>query len=246
MLKAMVVGAGGSAPPSGYGGPSLLLSEEDSNVLIDCGENCVSTLTLNNVDVCKIDYVYITHVHIDHWAGLPSLGVKLIERRCPYLKIITHNEAYRDLNKYLSVFMPSTLDLELEKISPPGELVIGRYKGLLFKAYHTVPTYGVIVREESMEPLLIYTSDTRFEQELLKSIPKNPRIIFIEATLPSGMEEIGKITGHLTVAQAIELASWANPLLMVPMHLSESSLAELTSKNFEKMVIPKVGLVLNL
>ncbi|MCE4614486.1 MAG: MBL fold metallo-hydrolase [Desulfurococcales archaeon] len=246
MLEAMIVGAGGSAPPPGYGGPSLFLSTDNNNVVIDCGENCLSTLTLHGVDPCEINYVYITHVHIDHWAGLPSLGVKLIEKKCPYLKVFTHQDAYSELSSYLSIFMPSTLNLELEKISSGEKLFAGRYWGCIFKVYHKVPTYGVVFHDENDKPLLVYTSDTGYREDLVESIPKKPQVLFIEVTLPSNFEEVAETTGHLTVTQAIKIASLLNPSLIVPIHLSESSLKELLTKKLKNMIIPKDGLTISL
>ncbi|MCE4606741.1 MAG: MBL fold metallo-hydrolase [Desulfurococcales archaeon] len=246
MLKVTILGAGGSAPPPGYGGPSILLNHRENYAIVDCGENCLSSMTLQGVDPCKIDYIYISHVHIDHWAGLPSLGVKLIERKCPYLTVITHSDAYDELRSYLSIFMPSTLNLELKKLSLKEELFLGSYSGKIFKVYHKVPTYGVIFLGEKGEPLLVYTSDTGYKKELIDSIPKRPKALFIEATLPSGLEEIAETTGHLTVTQAIRLASLLDPSFIVTVHLSESSLRELLNKKRENVIIPRDGMTINL
>ncbi|MEB3755713.1 MAG: MBL fold metallo-hydrolase [Desulfurococcales archaeon] len=246
MLKVIILGAGGSAPPPGYGGPSILLNQKENYAIIDCGENCLSSLTLQEVNPCKIDYVYISHIHIDHWAGLPSLGVKLIEKNCPYLTVMTHTEAYNELRSYLSMFMPSTLSLELKEVSLKDELFLGSYSGRIFKVYHKVPTYGVIFLGENGEPLMAYTSDTGYKVELVDSIPKNLKALFIETTLPSGLEEIAGATGHLTVSQALRLASLLRPSFVVSVHLSESSLSELLEKKPENVIIPRDGMTINL
>ncbi len=50
-----------------------LLEFENYSVLIDCGENCQRQLLLADKNCQKIDYILLTHWHIDHMSGLLPL-----------------------------------------------------------------------------------------------------------------------------------------------------------------------------
>lgn len=50
--------------------PAILL---DECLLFDCGEGTLKRLKENQVSVNKIKYIFLTHLHADHWMGLPAL-----------------------------------------------------------------------------------------------------------------------------------------------------------------------------
>ncbi len=66
--------------PIGYGGAfnvseknsSFLVKNGDVNILLDCGYSVYSELTLME-EINEIDYVYITHMHDDHFGSLSTL-----------------------------------------------------------------------------------------------------------------------------------------------------------------------------
>jgi ribonuclease Z len=245
MLQTVIIGSGGSAPPPGYGGPSILVNTGSTSLLLDCGENCVSTLGKLGINPCKIDYVYISHIHIDHWAGLPSFAVKLIEKGCHRLTIITHKEVSALLNNYLSEFMPSRLGYEMEVVDN-DQIDIGEYFGTLFKTFHKVPTYGMVISDKkSGKAQLVYTSDTGYTESIKNVIPHSPRVLIADTTLPTQMAEVAAITGHMTVSQVIRLSGDLNPGLTVAFHLSELSLEELVKTGPNGLIIPRDGMILN-
>jgi len=57
-------------------GSCTLLSMEDCNILIDCGMEQGKDIFVNeelDIDPASIDYVFVTHAHIDHTGRLPLL-----------------------------------------------------------------------------------------------------------------------------------------------------------------------------
>ncbi len=246
MLQVQIIGSGGSAPPPGYGGPSILLDAGSTRVILDCGENCVSTLGKLGRDPCRIDYIYISHIHIDHWAGLPSLAVKLLERGCPRLTVLAHKEVAAPLNDYLLTFMPSSIVYELKEVDN-GEIDMGDYTGKLFKTTHKVPTYGVVITDsKNGEVKLVYTSDTGYTSSIKELVKSPPKALIADTTLPTKMIDIAVKTGHMTVSQVLNLADEIDPDITIAFHLTESSLSELMESKPEGLIIPRDGMVFNI
>jgi ribonuclease Z len=71
-LEVLFVGTGGSAPTARRGLPALLVRRGGEHVLIDCGEGTQRQL-MRSSGLVELDLVLITHLHADHWLGLPGL-----------------------------------------------------------------------------------------------------------------------------------------------------------------------------
>lgn len=71
---------------------SILISSEKYNLLIDAGDGISRALLSQKINYNSIDGIIITHLHPDHFSGLPSLIVqmKMDDRRSP-LDIFVHN-----------------------------------------------------------------------------------------------------------------------------------------------------------
>ena len=70
---------------------SILLTENDHNLLIDTGDGISKALLSSNVNVRSIDSILISHTHADHFSGITSLLTQMkIERRTEPLNIFIH------------------------------------------------------------------------------------------------------------------------------------------------------------
>ncbi len=69
---------------------STLINQKKSFLLIDCGPSTLPALHENNVDPKSIDYIYLSHLHPDHWLGLPLLVLdnKWITKRNDPIQLI--------------------------------------------------------------------------------------------------------------------------------------------------------------
>lgn len=77
----------GAGEPSGDRLASALTARfsEGSAVLFDAGEGCSRAMLRDGVDLMDISTVAISHMHADHWAGLPNLimGWAVAKRESP-------------------------------------------------------------------------------------------------------------------------------------------------------------------
>ena len=73
MEKLIILGCGSALPASGRNPTSQVLEHNGKYFLIDCGEGTQSRLRENKLSFDKITHIFISHLHGDHYLGLPGL-----------------------------------------------------------------------------------------------------------------------------------------------------------------------------
>src|SRR5271154_907125 len=105
-LSVFFLGTAGSVPSARRGLPALLLRRGGERLLFDCGEGTQRQM-LRSIGLLDLDAIFITHVHADHWLGLPGM-----------LKSF----ALRERSEPLSVYGPEGL----EELMATMRVVYGR------------------------------------------------------------------------------------------------------------------------
>jgi ribonuclease Z len=101
-LSIFFVGTAGSVPSARRGLPALLVRRGGERILIDCGEGTQRQL-VRSVGLADLTDVFLTHLHADHWLGLPGM-LKSFE--------------LRDREKPLTVHGPPGTSALLERMRP--------------------------------------------------------------------------------------------------------------------------------
>ena len=201
-MKIKVLGCSGAEFP-GYRPSSFLLN---GKILFDTG-----SLT-NILDVrgqLKIEYIFITHSHLDHIMGIPFLADNLIfERKWHPVNIISIPPVIKAIKKNLldgSIWpdfsvIPNIRQaiLTLHELKPHESIHINDYLITPYRVTHSVPATGYLV-ENNKKRRLFYTGDTGPTEATWKNIGERQiHGLIIEASFPNRMEEIAIQTGHLT------------------------------------------------
>src|SRR5690349_1346791 len=71
-MSLFFAGTAGSVPSARRGLPATLLRRGADRVLFDCGEGTQRQL-VRSVGLSDLTDVFITHMHTDHWLGLPGM-----------------------------------------------------------------------------------------------------------------------------------------------------------------------------
>ena len=72
-IKVVLLGSGSSYPSPNRYHPAIAVIYEGRSVLFDCGEAAQIRLQEAGVSPMKIDSIFITHLHGDHFFGLPGI-----------------------------------------------------------------------------------------------------------------------------------------------------------------------------
>jgi ribonuclease Z len=78
-LSVVFAGTAGSVPTARRGLPATLIRRGGDRILVDCGEGTQRQL-IRSVGLADLDVVFLTHLHVDHWLGLPGM-IKSFELR---------------------------------------------------------------------------------------------------------------------------------------------------------------------
>lgn len=73
MLEVIFLGTGSGIPSRARNHSSILLRYEGDNMLWDCGEGTQRQMITGRYSFMKVDRIFITHWHADHWAGIIGL-----------------------------------------------------------------------------------------------------------------------------------------------------------------------------
>jgi ribonuclease BN (tRNA processing enzyme) len=201
-MKIKVLGCSGTEIP-GHRPPSFLLN---GKILFDTG-----SLT-NILDIrrqWKIEYIFITHAHLDHILGIPFLADNLIFRKKRHrVNILSIPPVIKTIRKSLldgSIWpdftvIPNTHEgiLNLIELKFGHSIKIDDYTIISYPVNHSVPATGFLVQDKRGRRFF-YTGDTGPSDATWEKIgEKQIHCLIIEASFPNRMEDIAIRTGHLT------------------------------------------------
>ncbi len=73
MIEIVFLGTGSGIPTRKRNHASVWMRHEGEHMLFDCGEGTQRQLMSSGLNFMKIDRIFITHWHADHWAGIIGL-----------------------------------------------------------------------------------------------------------------------------------------------------------------------------
>ena len=71
-LDLVFLGTSGSAPTARRAPTALLVRRGGERLLFDCAEGTQRQLMRSSVGLPDLDEIFITHLHADHYLGLPG------------------------------------------------------------------------------------------------------------------------------------------------------------------------------
>lgn len=200
-MEFKVLGCYGAEMP-GYQLSSFLI---DGRLLLDAG---AVSATLKLKDQVKVDYLLLTHVHLDHIKGISFLADNVYGLRKEPIVIASIEPVISDLKKHLlndilwpdftrlpntntPVVVFETLD---EEIPHP----LGKYTVRAVKVNHTVAAVGFFVRGRGST--LLYTGDTGPTDRVWEVAMDYPdlKAVIVETSFPNKYQEIADFSDHLT------------------------------------------------
>ncbi|MHC1692944.1 MAG: MBL fold metallo-hydrolase [Sphaerochaetaceae bacterium] len=244
MLEYVFLGSNGSLQDEQSGNTSLLIRSGKGSILVD------ASVGLSVAVLADIDALFLTHGHIDHVYGLPSLVHQLwLSGRTRPLEIVFHEGMDGLVNGFLDLFLLREkkgmfpLVLKHSAYHLFGDMAITS-----FKTDHTDSSIGLVV--ESRGKKLVYTSDTRPGKVPSESM-LHPDVLIHEASGLSKDEELLVGKGHSSGRDAALAAQEIGASILVLCHLPSSSEAKEdilkeASEVFGNTHLPKVGQIMEI
>ena len=214
-----------------------LVTTEHTQMLVDCGENTQDQLQRYKIKKSKIDHIFISHLHGDHYYGLPGL-----------LNSYSLNNRDKPLHLYAQPLLMEIIELQLKAadarlnfelvfhpISAAGTLLqLENLEVSCFPVSHRIPCWGflfsVFEKKKNKKLKYAYCADTKYDESILPLI-EGANLIYHESTYLADQAEKATARFHSTSTEAAAIAKKAKGERLLLGHFS-SKYADLSP--FEK------------
>ncbi len=151
-LELNILGCG-SAKPTGRHLPSCqVLNVRDNLIMIDCGEGAQMAMARQRLKFSRLRHIFISHLHGDHWFGLPGLlSTMALHEMTGRLTIHIFADGarlLREVAKYAGGDTPYKLDFNIIGTQPARIYEDNAITVDTIKLNHRVPAVGFVVREK--------------------------------------------------------------------------------------------------
>ncbi len=211
-MKLTVLGNYGPYPKSGGACSGYLIEDEDTKILLDCGNGVVSRL-FEKCNVESLDAIILSHLHSDHMSDMLILkyAVGIKKAKGLYDGVIPVYTATDD--KYILDKLNYKGAFEIIPIKDKDIVNINHLNIQFKKMNHPVETYAIKIQNENK--IFVYSGDTGYTDDLIE-FAKNADLFLCEA----GVLEKDKSEGtlHLTPKEAGMIAESARVKRLVLTH----------------------------
>ncbi len=180
MFDVVFLGTSGSTPTRERALPSVAVVHNGITYLFDCGEGTQRQFFVHSLNISRVDYIFVSHIHGDHVIGIAGL-----------IRTLASNNRTRPL----TIFIPSGYEanvmalIEFDRAMIKYPIILkGIRSGKLlenngisvsaFKLSHSVLTYGFIFKEDDR---------LRFDKDMCRKLG-------IKGTMFSELQRKGSIT----------------------------------------------------
>lgn len=214
-----------------------VVNANDQLLLVDCGESTQLQMQRYKIRKSKINHIFISHLHGDHYYGLPGL-----------LNTYTLNNRTEPLHLYATPALKEVLDLLLKvagssfgfefifhPITETGILLdMPGMSVACFPVAHRIACWGFLFtvkekpeRLKDGEPLrpatpalrYAYCADTRYDESILEHV-SGCNLMYHETTYLDDQAEKAEARFHSTSTQAATIALKANAERLLLGHFS--------------------------
>ena len=177
----------------------------DDRLLIDAG---TVMNKLDSDELLKIDYLLLTHSHMDHIAEIPFLALTFMEEKAGDFKVYASQETTDTVYKHIfnNKVWPDLFSMSKEN---KGNLYwnifnhyesfdVADYKITSIPVNHSVPTNGFII--DSGENSFAFTGDTYITDQFWEycNHQANLKAIIVDVCLPNEQLDLAEKVRHLT------------------------------------------------
>jgi ribonuclease BN (tRNA processing enzyme) len=199
-MRLTIVGSGDAFGTGGRFNTCFHVQTVPATLLIDCGASSLVALKSRGIDPNRVDGVILSHLHGDHFGGLPFLllDAQHLSRRQRPLLIVGPPGIRARLDAALELFFPGTtgtkwrFSWEVIEIEPGHPRDVLGHRLVTAEVAHPSGAPSTAVRLSNGTATLAYSGDTGWTDALLP-IADGAELMIIEC---SGYA--GRIPHHMT------------------------------------------------
>ncbi len=234
-MQLRFIGCGDAFGSGGRFNTCFQVMSPSATVLIDCGASSMVALRKWGVDPNTIDAVFITHLHGDHFGGLPFLilDAQLVSRRARPLTIAGPPGLRARLAQAMEVFFPGSsgiaqkFALDVVELAPDAPATVGAVSVLPMQVKHPCGAPPLALRLTIDGRSVAYTGDTEWTEALVP-VAQDVDLFIAEAYFHDR-----KVRFHLDLDTVLAHLDVLRPKRMILTHMSPDMLGRDLAGRFE-------------
>ncbi|MFH1433224.1 MAG: ribonuclease Z [archaeon] len=150
MIKIVFLGTSSGVPTKDRNLPAVFMMYKDDRLLFDCGEGTQRQLMSLKLKFMKIDRIFISHWHADHFAGLLGLiQTMCLEGRREPLYVYGPQESRKFVEQLLTIgYYFRAFEVVVKELKEGNKVDCGEYEIIPFKVEHNIPALGYVFSEK--------------------------------------------------------------------------------------------------
>ena len=245
-MRLTVIGSGDAFGSGGRCNTCFWLETAKATLAVDFGASALPALKAHKLDPNKIDGIVLSHLHGDHFGGLPFLllDAQFLARREKPLIIVGPPGTRTRLEAAMEVFFPKSTGTKWRFSWDVREIAVGEEADVLGHALLTAEVIhqsgapSAALRISDGERTFAYSGDTEWVDVLLP-IAANADLFVCECYAYAG-----KMTGHLSWEILRPKIAALNAKRLMVTHMNPTVLAKLSELRQAGALIAEDGLEL--
>jgi ribonuclease BN (tRNA processing enzyme) len=199
-MKLTIAGSGDAFGSGGRLNTCFFLETAKAALLVDCGASALPALKGQGIDPNRIDGIILSHLHGDHFGGLPFflLDAQFLARREKPLTIAGPPGARARIDAALEVFFPKSTGMKwrfhwrVEEIALDTDSDVLGHMLRTTEVIHQSGAPSTALRLSDGERIFAYSGDTEWTDALLP-VAADADLFVCECYAYAG-----KLTGHMS------------------------------------------------
>ena len=168
----------GSGDAFGSGGrfqPCFYVSSENFRWLIDCGASSLIAMKRSGVDPSGVDLILVSHLHGDHFGGIPFFILDgQFRRKTRPLIVAGPPGLVTRVHQAMEVFFPGSsrvqqkFAIEFMELTERSETTVGPLKVTPYPVVHASGDTPYALRVEFQDKVIGYSGDTEWTEALVE------------------------------------------------------------------------------
>lgn len=173
-LQVQFLGSGDAFGSGGRLQACLLLDAPGGRLLIDCGASSLVAMKRQGVDPSEIGFVVVSHLHGDHFGGIPFLLLDGQFSRRERPLVVAGPQGVGDrVTAAMEIFFPGSstvkrrFSVEYVELADRQRIRVGPVEVTPFEVAHASGAPAFALRVEADEKVIAYSGDTEWVESLV-------------------------------------------------------------------------------
>jgi ribonuclease BN (tRNA processing enzyme) len=242
-----IIGCGDAFGSGGRFNTCFMLETAKAVLLVDCGASSMSALNARQIDTNRIDGIVLSHLHGDHFGGLPFLllNAQFLARRDKPLLIAGPPGTRERVDALLEACFPKAktgikwrFQWQVQEIPVAVPTEVLGHTVLSAEVVHQSGAPSTALRLSDGETLFAYSGDTEWTDALL-GVAREADLFICEC-----YGFAGKLTGHLSWEILKPRLAELKARRIMLTHMNPTMLARLDEVRAGGVLLAEDGLVM--